>query len=375
MQLSLLRNRRVFRLLTHFCRIVVALTFVFSGAVKAIDPWGTALNVSNYLVTYGVEFLRPLVMPFSIWLCGAELMMGCMLLFKVRIRMCSTFACASMIFFTVLTFLSATFIPVEDCGCFGEVVKLTPWQTFLKNLVLLPMIMIVWWRYRPDRMFAFSRKEFSLALLFCVFSMGVGVYCYLHLPPIDLLPYKEGTNIAQAMDEAKNRQTDSEVVLVYRNRRTGRLREFSINDKAWQNESRWEWVETRVSDHIADRVEPMILEFSISDERGEVTDSLLSIKGNLYIICVTNSKKIGKSCRQNLGYVVDKAHAENAAVICLTPEPITEPTYHQFSDNHSVKCYNIDSKTMKTMLRANTGLVVLTDGIVTEKANCRDICR
>ena len=368
-----LRNRRSFRLFTHFCRVVVALTFIFSGAVKSMDPWGTALSVNNYLVSYGLESFKSLVMIFSIWLCGAELMMGCMLLFKVRIRMCSTFATASMIIFTIITFLSATFIPVEDCGCFGDVVKLTPWQSFLKNLLLLPLIIVVWWRYRPDRMFAFSRLEFSMMIFFFTFSMGVGTYCYYHLPPVDLLPYKEGTNIAQTMEEARNRQQYSEVVLLYRNRRTGKIREFSLDDNAWHNESRWEWVDTRVSADVDDKVEPMILEFYIADERAEVTDSLLSIKGNLYMLCVTNRAKISQRCEQRLRAVVEQATEENAAVICITPEPVTRPTFHSFAGSEHVRCYNIDSKTMKTMLRANTGLVVLTDGIITRKSNCLDI--
>ena len=368
-----LRNRRYFRLLTHLFRILVALTFIFSGAVKSMDPWGTALTVSNYLVSYGMEWFKPLVMIFSIWLCGAELMMGCMLLFKVRIRMCSTFASASMIIFTVITFLSATFIPVEDCGCFGDVLKLTPWQTFIKNLILLPMTLVVWWRYRPDRMFAFSRLEFGMALFFFIFSMSVGTYCYLHLPPIDLLPYKEGTNIPQAMAEARERTANAEVVLVYRNRRTGKLKEFDLDDKAWHNENRWEWVDTRVANNVVDRVAPMILEFYIADYQGEVTDSLLSIKGNLYMLCVTDLESVGKKCEQRLAKVVERAKAENSAVVVLTPEPITRPTYHSFAGSENVRCYNIDSKTMKTMLRANTGIVVLTDGIVTRKANCRDI--
>lgn len=368
-----LRNRRWFRNLTHLCRLVVALAFIFSGAVKSIDPWGTALSVNNYLVSYGLEALKPLAVPFSIWLCGAELMMGCMLFFKVRIRMCSTFATASMIIFTFITFLSATFIPVEDCGCFGDVVKLTPWQSFIKNLILLPLIVVVWWRYRPDRMFAFSRLEFVMMIFFFTFSMGLGTYCYNHLPLVDLLPYKEGTNIAQAMDEARNRQHEGEVVLVYRNRRTGKLKEFSIEDKAWENESRWEWVDTRVSEDMTDKVEPMILEFYIADEMGEVTDSLLSIKGNLYMLCVTNRARVSERCEQRLKKVVEQAAEEDAAIICLTPEPVTRPTYHSFAGSKQVRCYNIDSKTMKTMLRANTGLVVLTDGIVSRKSNCRDI--
>jgi triosephosphate isomerase len=222
-------------------------------------------------------------------------------------------------------------------------------------------------------MFAFSRLEFAMATFFCIFSMGVGTYSYLHLPPVDLLPYKVGTNISQAMDEARNRQADSDVVLVYRNRRTGKLREFSIDDKAWHNESRWEWVDTRVTSDMTDRVEPKILEFYIADDRGEVTDSLLSVKGNLYMLCVTNRDNIGKKCEERLRSVVERAAEEQAAVICLTPEPITRPTYHSFAGSEQVRCYNIDSKTMKTMLRANTGLVVLADGVITRKANCTDI--
>jgi len=94
------------------CRIVMGITFVFSGLSKVIDPWGTALKVDEYLAIYGFEELSRLAMAFSIWLCGAELMMGCMLLCKVRIRLVSIFALASMPFFTLLSLLSATVLPV-----------------------------------------------------------------------------------------------------------------------------------------------------------------------------------------------------------------------------------------------------------------------
>ena len=146
-----MRSNRIFKLFAHVCRLVLACTFIFSGFTKVIDPWGTSLKVNEYLSIYGLEhaalfrgkILRSAAsMAFSIWLCGAELMMGCMLLFKVRIRLISIFALLSMSFFTVLTLLSATLIPVEDCGCFGEAVKLTPWQTFFKNLLLLPLALV-----------------------------------------------------------------------------------------------------------------------------------------------------------------------------------------------------------------------------------------
>ena len=133
-----MRKSRAFKLLANVCRLILACTFIVSGFSKVIDPWGTAMKVNEYLSIYGMESLQGASMAFSIWLCGAEMMMGCMLLFKVRIRLISIFAVLSMLFFTALTLLSATVIPVEDCGCFGEALKLTPWQTFYKNLALLP---------------------------------------------------------------------------------------------------------------------------------------------------------------------------------------------------------------------------------------------
>ena len=115
------------KIAAHVCRAVLAATFICSGFVKSVDPWGTALRVNEYLSIYGLDALERWSMEFSIWLCGAELMMGLMLLFKVRIRLVSIFTLASMSLFTVITFLSATWLPVEDCGCFGDALKLSPW--------------------------------------------------------------------------------------------------------------------------------------------------------------------------------------------------------------------------------------------------------
>ena len=239
---------RSLRILSEVCRLILGATFLLSGFTKVVDPWGTAIKINEYLSIYGFEFLEPGSMAFSIWLCGAEMMMGCMLLCKVRIRLVSIFALVSMLFFTGLTLLSATIIPVEDCGCFGEALKLTPWQTFFKNLVLLPMAAVVWYRYRHDRIFAFRRAEVVLTLFFFLLTMGLGTWCYRHLPLMDFLPYKVGVNIYEAMHApAPQAEEDAAVVLVYRNRITGAEREFTLDDPEWQDAATWEWVDTRTA--------------------------------------------------------------------------------------------------------------------------------
>ncbi|WP_417015199.1 BT_3928 family protein [Alistipes sp.] len=367
-----MRGTRTFKIVANICRIVLACTFILSGFTKVIDPWGTALKVNEYLSIYGMEWMQPAAMTFSIWLCGAELMMGCMLLFKVRIRLISIFAVVSMIFFTVLTLLSATVLPVEDCGCFGDALKLTPWETFAKNVVLLPMALVVWWRYRPDKVFAFKPMEIILTCTFFCLAMYLGYYCYIHLPLIDFLPYKVGVNLHEAMQAPSVAPGESETVLVYRNRVTGEEREFSLEDPEWQDDTKWEWVDTRTTSEVP-AIRPLVSEFALRDAAGEdVTERVITRPGRVYMLCVTDLDRLSRRCVHRMAALVERARSEGAEVVCLTPDPLRGAMTHDFGTGE-VACYNIDASTMKTMLRAENGLVTLDDGTITAKMNCRDI--
>lgn len=359
------------------CRLILGITFLVSGFSKAVDPWGTALKVNEYLAIYGFENLHRWSMGFSVWLCGAELMMGCMLLCKVRIRLVSIFAFFSMIFFTILTFLSATWLPVEDCGCFGDAIKLTPWQTFFKNLVLLPMAWVVWHRYRPDRIFAFRPVEIALTCLFFAASMGLGIYCSRHLPLVDFLPYKVGVDLRNAWlhpdaEQAEEEREQGETVLIYRNLRTGREREFALDDPEWQNEEEWEWVDTRTR-FASPSIRPLISEFALRDGSGDITEEVLLTDGELYMLCVSSFDRVRRGCAHRFRSLIERADRDGAAVICLTPDALGEEALHSFEGSRPVRCCNIDVHTLKTLLRAGNGVVVLKDGVITDKMNCRDI--
>ena len=367
-------SQRARSLITGVCRLVLAVVFIVSGFTKVIDPWGTSIKINEYLTIYGFDYLIPASMVFSIWLCGAEMMMGCMLLCKVRIRLVSIFALASMLFFTILTFLSATFIPVEDCGCFGEAIKLSPWETFFKNLALLPMAAVVWAYYRNDKILAFRRSEVALTIFFFLLTMGLGFYCYCHLPLIDFLPYKIGVNIREEMhaSSAAGPEGELQTVLVYRNRMTGEEREFALDDTEWQDDTVWEWVDTKILGEVPE-MNPMIEEFALRNGAEDVTDRVLATPGRLYLICVTRFDRIGRRCEDRLERLVERALQEGAHVVCITPEPLQGNGIHSFGKSTPVPCYNIDGSTLKTMLRAHTGIVVLDDGVIADKRNCRDI--
>lgn len=360
------QQSRALKITAHIARTFMGVVFIASGFVKAIDPWGTIIKVEEYMQIYGVEWLRPLSVVLSIWLCGAEMMMGCMLTFKVRIRFVSIFALLSMAIFTVVAFLSATVLPVEDCGCFGEALKLTPWQTFFKNLALLPMALIVYLRYRPDKIFLFKRVEILLATIFFSVAMGIPTYCYLHLPLIDYMPYKVGVNLLEAIAQAKSAMNDdTEVILVYRKRSNGKIRRFSLDDKAWHDDQKWEWVETITVSDEPD-VKTLVGEFAILCIDGEeVTSEILATPGDLHIIFISDSQSLEGRCRENIERFIASAEGR---VVVVTPDYIDKSGLFL-----GVECYNIDPITMKTALRANYGVISLRDGVIVDKRNCRDM--
>ena len=256
-------------------------------------------------------------------------------------------------------------------GAVDEVGGPTILATLTVIAALLPMAFVVWWRYRPDKIFAFNALEIVLTVTFFFLSMYLGYYCYRHLPLIDFLPYKVGVNIWEGMHAPVVEPGETETVLVYRNIKTGKLREFSLDDTAWQDAEKWEWVDTRTTDEMP-AIRPLMSEFSLRDAEGDATEEIVTAPGRVYMLCVTSFDRLPRGCAKRFAKVVRRAAEEGARVVCLTPQPLYGVTYHDFGSG-DVRCYNIDASTMKTMLRANNGMVVLEDGVIRAKKNCRDI--
>ncbi|MDR2894834.1 MAG: DoxX protein, partial [Alistipes sp.] len=210
-------------------RVLFGLTFIFSGFVKTVDPWGTALKITEYLNVYGFETLAGYRFGFAIWFCAAELMMGLMMVFRIKTRLISIFALLIMTFFLVVTFLSATVLPVEDCGCFGDALRLSAWGSFGKNVVLWVLALVVWRDARRRlTFFLVTMREWVCTLLFAGLAGGLGTYCYRHLPLIDFLPYKKGVNLYEARFGADETAADER--MIFRDLRDGGTREFPASD-------------------------------------------------------------------------------------------------------------------------------------------------
>jgi triosephosphate isomerase len=317
-------HRKIQNTIATVCRVVLGGAFVFSGFTKIIDPWGTALQISEYFSVWGFGTLGDVRFVLAIGLCAAELVLGLMLVSGVKTRLTSIAAVVVMACFLVVTFLSATLLPVADCGCFGEAVHLSPWASFGKNVVLTGLAVVVWWNARDRlKILPITVREWLVTAIFAVMAVGVGVWCLRHLPLIDFLPYKTGVDLRAAT------QGDADSDL--------RLREFIL----------------------------------FSDE-DIVTDKVLEYTGRVYMICALKLDDIGPRCEARLAEVAGRAQKESALVVCLTSSPIPEGGVVRFGESAPVAVYNLDPSTMLTMLRAKTGVVILDNGVIVAKRNCRD---
>lgn len=370
--------------LVALCRIALALVFIFSGFVKAVDPWGTAIKLGEYFHAFGMDALSGGRYAFSILLSSAEMLLGFCLLFRfgfVRRRLPGLMLIV-VGFFTLLTLVLALWNPVSDCGCFGDAVKLTNWQTFYKNLILLLLAVVVWfgsyrkkecWDWNPDVPEHDSGHliEWSLGLLFLLFSLGVGLYSLRHLPLIDFLPFKAGVNLAVQGDKSG---TDLVTTLIYKDKTTGQNHEFSLSDTTWYDSTRWEFVDTRFVERAepsGGETDPALAEFSIFNAQGDRTAELLAQPQEWLLVTVTDPAELSGSCRDKLADAADYALARGVLMIGVTPVALADSVL-SLGARH-IPLYNIDGTTLKSLIRAHQGLVVIKEGTILAKWNCRDI--
>lgn len=354
------------------CRYIIAITFIFSGFVKTIDPWGTALMLEEYFSAFGWESLKPAAMVIGIWLCAAELMMGFMLSFSVRLRLVTLFCLVTMTFFTGLTLWLAITEPIADCGCFGNALKMTNWQSFAKNAVIWPMTIFLWWSELDRQFFPFTFREGVLTILFASMAGLLGVWCYRHLPLIDFLPFKQGVNIVEEM----NSEPEPEEIittLIYKDLQTGKNHEFELTDTTWYDTTRWEYVDTKISGVDSNNIDISVRDFAVFDASGDVTESIIYREGRTRLVVILDLDDLNKpKVIKRLGKMVEEADVLGDKLICVTASLLSSSPYYVEVDGREVRCYNMDATTLKAMLRAKVGSVTIKDGVIVDKRTMYD---
>ncbi|MBN1987670.1 MAG: DoxX family protein [Prolixibacteraceae bacterium] len=360
--------------LTHISRIVVGITFIFSGFVKGIDPWGSAYKFTDYFHAMGMDWLIGTAFPLGVLLSFAEFAIGVALLWNVFIRLFSWLALLFMAFFLPLTLWIAIKNPVTDCGCFGDALVISNWETFYKNVVLIVLSIIV---FSQRKMLAGQQKakiKYALGGTFVIVYFILVIHSYNHLPVFDFRPYKVGVNIPEAMTVPTDAEQEVyENIFYYRNKNTGEVEKFSETDYPWQDTVNWEF-DNMESILVQEGYEPPIHDFTITTPDGEnIIDFFLYDENYVFLIVAYNLEKSNTTAQPAINQLAEWALENNFSFIGLTSTLFDNSQKFAEENNVPYEFFNCDEITLKTIIRSNPGLVVLKNGNIVGKWHYNDI--
>ena len=349
-------------IINHISRLLLGALFVFSGFVKSVDPLGTTYKLFDYFKAGGAVIPENIALILAITLCAAELFIGLALLFNIRVRQISWLSLLFMVGFTLLTLVLALTNKVSDCGCFGDAYKLTNWQTFYKNLIILPFAILVFWQRK-------SYKDgmgglVSGCVLFFLLSTSVwfNLYNLRHLPLINYRPYKIGQNIWMGMQTPPNAPADIyDIKLIYE--KDGVKKEFSETNFPWQDTT-WVFVEQKVT-LVKKGYQTPIHDFSIlSPADGDITEKVLKHKGTQFLFISKNLANADIENAKKANAIFAECQKQNIPFMCLTASSGADVEKYRSQTGALYPIYATDETTLKTVMRSNPGLLMLYDGTI-----------
>jgi uncharacterized membrane protein YphA (DoxX/SURF4 family) len=359
------------KILLEIARILVGLTFVFSGFVKAIDPLGSTYKFEDYFTAFGgfFEHLTPIAFPAAIALSTLELLIGICFLLKIKIKVMSVVALLFMAVMTPLTLYIALKNPVTDCGCFGDAIILGNWTTFYKNLVLVALILLVLIFNRQFRNLFMPKVEWAIVVLTAIVGVGLSVHGFRHQPMIDFRPYKVGVNIPEKMVVPEGAAGDKyETTLIYQ--KNGQQQEFTIEN--YPKDSTWTFVEQKTT-LVSKGFTPPIHNFSIVDQKlNDITEYVLTYKGTVNLLCMYDLSKTSLKGAEAAETLYQKIKASGAPFYALTASSDEEIDAFRSKTGATYPFCKTDPITLKTIVRGNPAMMTIKNGTIIGKWNWRD---
>lgn len=385
------RSSKAAHITGSVARTLLAVTFLFSGFVKSVDPLGTVYKVEDYLTAMGLGGLVSIAGTLAVLLIVAEWILGWMMLFNVQTKWTSWGALLFMLIMTPLTLWIAITGAVHDCGCFGDALVLTNWQTFWKNIVLLSLVLILLFCKKSIPPLFSWWAELSIVLIGLGITAGFMGYGYTHLPIIDFRPYKVGNNIMELTEDGVAPKID----VFYTFEKEGESKEFLYKDRPDLNgDSTWtfKFQETRV---LQEGKEPTINDFRLesifwdsdSDDESQVPKRYIYLEDDLtydileseYPVTLIVMYDLSKRDRKQAARAVQLyKDIKEQGGICFFLTGSGEEDLFAFAEETGIDINTgsylyMDATPIKTIVRANPGVVVLQNGVVKEKHNMKQL--
>lgn len=356
------------KFLVNFCRWFVGVLFIFSGLVKLNDPLGFSYKLDEYFsaAVLGLEFLQPFALPLSIFLVVFEVILGVMLLLGFQKKFTIWSLLLMILFFTFLTFYSAYFNKVTDCGCFGDAIPLTPWESFSKDVVLLFMILVLFVRqdlWNP----AFAKvTAASIIVVSSVLCFLLGYHVLMHLPVLDFRAYKVGTDIETAMLKDPN-EKDIYAYDWYFDQ-DGSEKIITTDGLPPEGYGAYTKVETRV---VQEAAPAKIHDFSIVKDGEDFTQEFLD-KDKVALILIYDTARAEPGGMRQVNALTNNAKNAGYEVFILASN--TESEINTLLDTYSIELpfYITDGTQLKTAVRSTPSVLLLEKGVITGKSHWND---
>ncbi len=348
------------RALMFVFRIIFGVTFILSGFFKVIDPVGTGLIVEEYLNIMHLGFLRFGDVALGIVLSITELVVGIAVVLGVRMKVVSWVALIMTVFFTILTFVSALFDLVVECGCFGEAISLTPWQTVIKNIILLICIIPIFLFRKKFKIVAPTLAAWLFLGTYALVAFGFAMYSYFTLPLGDFGDFRAGSNIAEKYDNVSDA---SNFVTKFAYTKDGDTELFDLDNLP---DDSWTYVSSETVYNGDER--NMLFDMTLTNADGEiVTESLINAEMPVFIAVVHRPKKISSEYWERLFSAKEMIGRYGGLLYIAAPAShhVLDSLQHQYQ--FAPQMIYGDYKTLISMVRSNGAVVYLQDGMVVDK--------
>jgi hypothetical protein len=359
--------------LIWFCRIAVGLLFIFSGLIKANDPLGFSYKLEEYFEVFHLTFLNGFALSAAIILCALEMLLGFALLVGTRAVSVVWGLLLLIVFFGFLTFYSAYFKVVQTCGCFGDAIPLTPWQSFSKDMVLLLLVLVLFVNRKAIQPLVKQKTGDKLLIAATILSLGFGLYTYNFSPIVDFLPYKIGANILDEMKTPPGAPADVyEITYHLKNKKTAETKVMTdkeyLKTAIWKD-SNWEIVGNPESVLLKKGFEPKIRDLNIQDAQGNnYNQELLSIPFYSLVIVAYNLEETNAEAIGRINALAANLKDNfNTRVVLLTSNPPQSAEAFAKKNNLVSELFYADGVPLKSMVRANPGVILMKNGVVINK--------
>lgn len=359
-----------------FSRIFVGILFIFSGLIKANDPTGFGYKLQEYFLVFHMDFLNDYSTWLAILICGLEIILGVFLLLGIYKNKVAWGLLLLTVFFLFLTFYSAFFEVVSSCGCFGDAIPLTPWQSFIKDVGLLIFVFIIFkYRTRITPIFSNPTTRGLVSTLVILLAFGIGIYTSYFLPFIDFLPYKEGNNIPALRELPEGEKGDVyEYVYEIKHKQTEEVKKVTDKeymDGIWEDDN-WEIIGEPTSKLIKKGYQIPIPDLLISDMEGnDVTEEIITNPYYNFVVVSTYVDKLSLAdiiALDRINTTIrDLATDYNLRAILLTASPSEVARGLHEEMDLVLETFYVDAVPLKSMVRSNPGVLLLQNGTVIKK--------